>query len=66
MHVLESAFNPAYMDPKDFKEVFTNHPSRRLKPIYDYVSFDDVLAHGFFLTGSSRIPAGVISAVGIS
>ena len=49
-------FRPAFLDPKDGLQVYTNKPLPRYVPILDIVSFSDILVRSFHLTNKKLVP----------
>jgi len=54
---------PAYIDPKDGMQVYTNRPMGRYLPILDLLDFADVISRDFFLTNKGLLPQEVARAV---
>ena len=56
-------FRPAYVDPKDGKQVFTHSALGRYKPVLDIIEFSDVVMRDFFITNNGKLPDSVVRAI---
>ena len=59
-----SKFRPAFVDPRDGKQVFTQRPLARYAPVFDIIEFSEVLARDFYLTNQDRLPDRVVRQIG--
>ena len=64
-HIDVCKFKPAYTDPKDGLQVYTDRPAARYRPIYDIIQFKDVMARDFHLTNAAKLPAHVRALVSL-
>ena len=55
-----SKFRPAFVDPRDGKQVFTQKPLSRYAPVFDIIEFSEVLVRDFYLTNQDRLPDRVV------
>ena len=56
-------FRPAFVDPRDGKQVFTSRPLVRYAPVLDIIEFADVMERDFYLTNSGLLPDAVIRTI---
>ena len=53
-------FRPAFVDPRDGKQVFTHKPLARYAPVFDIIEFSEVLVRDFYITNQDRLPDRVV------
>jgi hypothetical protein len=64
-HIDICKFKPAFIDPKDGLQVYTERPLSRYRPIFDLIQFKDVMARDFYLTNANKLPSHVRALVSL-
>jgi hypothetical protein len=62
-HIDVCKFKPAYIDPRDGFQVYTDRPAVRYRPILDIIEFQDVMARDFYPTNAGKLPSHVRALV---